>query len=166
MDQLIERLRKHSEEVGDCWEWHGAMQSNAPTPVINFKGAAMPVRRVIAITRGPINGKLATHKCGNALCVNPDHVILVTRQKLQKRIALTVNYQSNPARMQKLAVHARTKGKLTLELAEQIRQADGIQREIAKRFGVSQATVSSIKRGRTWRDYTNPWTQLIGGLNK
>lgn len=167
MDQLIERIRRHIEEVGDCWEWQGAMQSAAPVPVMNYKQSVMPVRRLIAIERGVIvKGKFATYRCGNQLCVNPDHVIVVTRQKLQKRIAAETKYQINPVRMQKLATFARARGKLTLELAQAIRDAEGSQRDIAKRFGVTQATVSVIKRGKTWRDYTNPFTQLIGGLNK
>lgn len=167
MDQLIERIRRHIEEVGDCWEWTGALQTAAPVPVMNYKQSVMPVRRLIAIERGAVlNGKLATYRCGNQLCVNPDHVILVTRQKLQKRIAAETRYQINPVRMQKLAVMARARGKLTMELAQAIRDAEGSQREIAKRFGVSQATVSVIKRGKTWRDYTNPFIQLFGGMSK
>jgi hypothetical protein len=166
IDQLIERLRKHSEEVGECWEWHGATQTQAPTPMMRFNERSIPVRRAIAIARGmQIEGKLATHKCGNPLCVNPDHVTLVTRRKLQQRNALTIRYQTNPVRMQKLAQKARSKAKLTMELAEQIRQAEGTQREIAAAYGITQATVSVIKRGKTWRDYTNPWAGLIGGRN-
>lgn len=167
MDQLIERLRKRTEEVGECWEWHGALQSNAPTPVMRHEGTTMAVRRVIAIVAGlQLTGRLATHKCGNPLCVNPDHVAMVTRKRLQKRIATTIQYHASPVRMQKLADKARSKAKLTMDLAEQIRQAEGPQRQIAARFGVTQATVSVIKRGKTWRDYSNPFAQLIGGLNK
>jgi predicted XRE-type DNA-binding protein len=68
--------------------------------------------------------------------------------------------------MAKISSVARQHAKLNEQLAEEIRQADGTQREIAKRFGVSQATVSVIKRGKTWRDYNNPFAQLIGATNK
>lgn len=75
-------------------------------------------------------------------------------------------YTSSPLRMKKLADKARENSKLNSELAAEIRDAEGTQREIAARFGISQATVSVIKRGKTWRDYFNPFIQLIGGLNK
>lgn len=154
-------------EVGECWEWQGALQSNAPVPTMNFNGKVGPVRRHIAEHLGmPVEGKLATCNCGNALCVNPEHVVLVTRKKLQQRIAKEIRHAVNPVRMKKLSDRARAQGKLTLEQAQAIRDAVGKQRDIAAQFSVTQATVSAIKRGRTWRDYTNPFAQLIGGLNK
>ncbi len=154
-------------EVGECWEWQGALQTNAPVPTMNFNGKVGPVRRHIAEHLGlPIEGKLATCNCGNALCVNPDHVVLVTRRKLQQRIAKEIRHAVNPVRMKRLADRARAHSKLTPEQVQAIREASGKQRDIAALFGVSQATVSSIKRGRTWRDYSNPFAQLIGGLTK
>ena len=167
MKELIERVQKHIEEVGDCWEWQGAMQSSAPTPMINYKRRCKPVRRVLAEAMGKaIQGKFVTCKCRNELCVNPDHLLIVTRKRLQEMLSKERNYTSNPVRNKKLADKARLNCKLTVELAAEVREAEGTQREIAARFGISQATVSVIKRGVTWRDYSNPFAQLIGGLNK
>lgn len=167
MKELIERVLKHIDEVGDCWEWNGATQSNSPTPSINWKRQCKPVRRVLAEAMGKaIQGKFVTCKCRNELCVNPDHLLVVTRKRLQEMLAKERNYQVNPVRMKKLADKARLNSKLTVELAAEIRDAEGTQREIAARYGISQATVSVIKRGKTWRDYSNPFAQLIGGLNK
>lgn len=143
------------------------MQSNAPTPMINYKQRVQPVRRALAQHMGKaITNKLVTCKCRNELCVNPDHLLVVTRKRLQEMVTKERKYTSNPVRMQKLATKARAHAKLTPELAAEIREADGSQREIAARYGISQATVSVIKRGVTWRDYSNPFAQLIGGLNK
>ncbi len=167
MKELIERVRRHIEEIGDCWEWTGATQSNAPTPMMNYKGRVGSVRRFLAEAQGKsIKGKLVTCKCRNELCVNPDHLLVVTRKRLQEMVSKERKYTSNPVRMKKLADKARENSKLTSELAAEVREADGTQREIAARYGVSQATVSVIKRGKTWRDYFNPFIQLIGGLNK
>lgn len=164
MKELIERVRRHIEEIGDCWEWTGATQANAPTPTMNYKGRVGSVRRFLAEAQGKsIKGKLVTCKCRNELCVNPDHLLVVTRKRLQEMVSKERKYTSNPVRMKKLADKARENSKLTSELAAEVRDADGTQREIAARFGISQATVSVIKRGKTWRDYTNPFTQLIGG---
>lgn len=164
---LLDRVRRLVIEVGDCWEWQGALQWNSPVPVLNYNGKVGPVRRHIAEELGlPLQGKLATCNCGNQLCVNPEHVVMITRKRLQQRIAKDLRRAVNPVRMKKLSDRARAAGKLTLEQAQAIREAEGKQREIAARFGVTQATVSAIKRGKTWRDYSNPFAQLIGGLNK
>jgi len=162
--------------VGDCWEWQNAYQVCGATPTINTydpvtgKRRVMSVRRLIMLDKykanpGVMKNKLATYKCGNSCCVNPDHIELATRQKLQSRLTGLHKSQSNPVRNKLLADKSRLKSKLTEEKAQQIREAEGTQRQIAAQFGVSQATISCIKRGKTWRDYSNPFAQLIGGLN-
>lgn len=165
MTRLLERVKAKVVEVGDCWEWQGAMQTTSPVPTMNFEGKVKPVRRHLAEAMGlPVQGKLATYRCGNALCVHPDHLMVITRKKLQQRIAKEFKHHANPIRLKKLSDKARARSKLTAELAQAIRDAEGTQRDIAAQYGVTQATVSVIKRGVTWRDYTNPFTQLLGGL--
>lgn len=163
MEELIERIRRHIEEVGDCWEWTGALQPNSPCPVMRFKQRTSQVRRFIAEFQGKqVMGKFATCKCRNQLCVNPDHVMVVTRKRLQELVAQERQYQSNPVRMKKIADKARQRSKLTPEVVEQIKSAEGTQRVIAAQFGITQAAVSSIKRGRTWKEYSNPFAGLYG----
>lgn len=162
---LIERLRKRSNEVGDCWEWFGSMQSSRNTPAMNWRGHVKPVRRHIAETMGlDLTGKVVTCSCRNRLCVNPDHLEVLTRKRLQTLTAKEQRYANNPARVKKISERARSRSRLTLEIVQQIRDAEGVQDDIAARFGVSQATVSSIKRGHTWRDYNNPFAGLIGKI--
>lgn len=127
----------------------------------------MSVRRLIMEVQGySLESKVATCTCANHLCVNPEHIEVITRKKLTKRVASQIRRSVNVVRMAKISSIARQHAKLNEQLAEEIRQAEGTQREIAKRFKVSQATVSVIKRGLTWRDYNNPFAQLLGGLNK
>lgn len=165
MDALVQKIYGRCEEYGDCWEWQGATQSCGSTPMINYKQRVVSVRRLLAEHMGhDVKGKVVTYDCGNELCVNPAHVQVTTRKKLSKRISVDLKFHTNPVRMKKLSDAARARGKLTMELANQIREASGTQREIAARFGVSQATVSVIVRGITWREYSNPFAQLIGGL--
>lgn len=167
MEELIERIRKHIEEVGDCWEWTGALQPHAPTPVMRFHQKTSQVRRFIAIYQGKqLKGRLATCKCRNELCVNPEHVVVVSRQRLQQLIAQERQYQTNPVRMKKLAEKARQRSPLTPEQVAEIRESSDSQRVIAARYGITQGAVSSIKRGRTWKDYSNPFVGLFQGLLK
>lgn len=165
--RLIERVRARVEEIGDCWEWTGALQVCGSTPTMRHDGRAGAVRRFLAVEMGMnVTNKLATAKCDNPLCVCPDHIIVVSRKQLQQRLAKATRYQTNPLRMKRLSDKARAHSKLNPEIVQQIRDAEGKQRDIARAFGISQAAVSQIKRGRTWRDYTNPFAQLIGGLTK
>tara|TARA_R110002126_G_scaffold267214_2_gene410630 strand:+ start:232 stop:735 length:504 start_codon:yes stop_codon:yes gene_type:complete len=160
---LINYVKKRSEEIGDCWEWTGALQQCGTTPTMRYQQQTISVRRLLLMGQGlDVAGKVATSSCGNKLCVNPDHLELITRKRLTKRIA--ANFANSISLMRKahISISMRQRSKLTAALADEIRQSDGKQRDIAKRYGVSQTTVNGIKNGRTWRDYLNPFAQLIG----
>jgi predicted XRE-type DNA-binding protein len=158
---LIEQIRKHVVEEGDCWNWTGAMQTSGTVPTMNYKRKVGAVRRFILQEQGvDLSKRLATYTCGNPLCVNPEHVSPATRRAVQRRTTEEQGHQKSLLRRKKLADNARKRAKLNPELARQVREADGTQDEIAARFGVSQATVSVIKRGVTWKDYNNPFAGL------
>lgn len=134
---------------------------------MRYNGEVNGVRRFLARDMGiDVKGKVATNKCGNWLCVNPAHILVVSRAALQKRIAKTVNYNTNPLRQKKISDLKRQQSRLNMEIVEQIRQANDTQRNLAKTYGVTQATISCIKTGRTWRDYSNPFAALVGALTK
>lgn len=162
---LLEYLRARSEEVGECWEWTGALQSARGSPVMRYERVAQPVRRVIAIELGmQVKGRMATVRCCNSLCVNPEHVVVLTRKQLQQRTAKVTQLHANPTRCRKLAQTARRTAKLSEAQVAEIRALEGLtQRQIAGRYGITQATVSAIRRGVKWKDYSNPWLQLLKG---
>lgn len=163
--RLEQYLRERSDEVGDCWEWNRAVQTSSGCPVMRYEGKAQAVRRVIAVELGmALDGRLAAVKCANAKCVNPAHVVVLTRKQLQQRTAKLTHLHANPARCRKLAAKARQTGKLTEEQVAEIRAIEGMkQRDIAALYGVTQATVSAIRRGVKWKDYGNPWLGLLKG---
>lgn len=85
----------------------------------------------------------AAHRCGNALCVTPNHLRWATPKenhadKLEHGTLLRgVNVVGS---------------KLTEEQVYDIRSLNGgmSQREIAKRFGIAQGTVSDIRLRKSW----------------
>lgn len=161
MSDLIDRIKKHIVEEGDCWNWTGALQTCGATPAMHYKGKVGAVRRFILEDQGvELDKRLATYTCGNPACVNPEHVAPATRQAVQRRTVRESCYTSDPVRRKRVSDKARQRAKLTLGQALAIREADGNQREIAARFGITQATVSKIKRGETWQDYSNPFAGL------
>lgn len=159
---LLDRVRALSDEVGECWDWRGALQRGGCTPTMRMGSGTIAVRRALAIEMGlSLQRRVATVGCGNRLCVRPEHVQTISRAKLQKRIASDL--QLHPTRARKLAEKARQSGKLNETQVAEIRAAEGLtQRQLAAQYGISQATVSSIRRGEKWKDYRNPWMQLMG----
>lgn len=160
--QDIESIRSRCEEIGDCWEWQMALQLRSRSPVMRYQGKHMCVRRVVALAMGHnIEGKVATYKCGNNLCVNPDHIVVMTKTTLQKRTnKVNVQYM-HPTRRQRVAAARRASAKLSPEIVQKIREDTRAQRKIASDYGITQTTVSRIKRGEMWRDYTNSFIQLF-----
>lgn len=160
-DELFARVMAHVIEVGECWEWQGALKVSGTTPMLQWGGRTISVRRALLLAAGVRLGvRVATCRCGNELCVNPAHLEAITRAKLAKRSAVAAPL--NVLRQSKLSARARERSKLTLEIVQAIRAAEGTQRQIAAAFGVCQATVSYIRSNRSWRDYTNPFAQLFG----
>lgn len=158
---LIEQIRKRVVEEGDCWNWTGALQACGSVPTMQYQGKVGAVRRFILLEQGVnLSKRLATYTCGNPFCVNPEHVAPATRRAVQRRTTAEVGYQSTLLYRKKLSDSARTRAKLTTELAGQVRDAEGSQSAIAARFGISQSVVSSIKRGKTWRNYNGPFAGL------
>ena len=165
---LLQLVRTKAEEVGNCWDWSGALQQHKFSPMFRYKGQVQPVRRILAMSMQmdmQIDEKpaFATVKCGNRLCVNPTHVVTLSRKELQQRTAEATPLNLNQARCRKLAQSARRNGKLTEAQVAEIRAIEGMrQRDIAALYGITQSTVSAIRRGAKWKDYSNPYLQLMG----
>lgn len=159
---LLRTIRKHVVEEGDCWNWTGAFQSKSGTvPTMRWQGKTSSVRRFVLLAGGvDLTKRLATYTCGNPLCVNPEHLTHITRRALQKRTAKVSGYANNPTRCKRVSDKARARSNIDITIATEIREADGTQRDIAARFGIKQSAVSKIKRGETWREYTNPFAGL------
>lgn len=162
MSQLIDRIRSRCEEVGDCWEWQGAVQQRSRSPVMRHNGKQQCVRRWLAEALGhAVDGKVVTYRCRNHLCCKPEHLQVMTEMELRKRTNKTQQRFMSMTRRQRVAAFKRATAKLTLEQVQAIREDARTQREIAKDYGVSQTTVSRIRRGEIWRNYTNPFIHLL-----
>lgn len=162
MNAEIERIRLKCIECGECWMWQGATDGGR-TPVMRGPGRVLiSVRRRVLILSGiDVTGKLAVSTCEEYLCVAPKHAAAWTRKRLQQRSAKTTRYGKSVSRMAKIAEKRRESAKLSMEIATQIRNDTGSQRERAKKYGICQSTVSAIDRGLIWKDYSNPFSALV-----
>lgn len=127
-----------------CWEHRGFARGAAR---MGYRGVLVNGRAEYAhrfmfeLTKGKIpKGILVMHTCDNPACVNPKHLRLGTPKD---------NTQDGLSKGRVLLENK----KLTVDRAEEIRRIYGAggttQKELAEQFGVSQAAISSITRGRT-----------------
>ena len=110
-------------------------------------------RRSYEIAHGPIpDGKVVITTCRELLCVNPDHLQLVTRGQLIKlSYKETRNTQHEYPR--RLAARVAQGGlKLDIEKAREIRASELKAEDEAKRLGVSVSLVHKIRQGKIWRE--------------
>jgi hypothetical protein len=128
------------EETG-CWEWVG-YYFNGGYPGINIDKKMTLVHRFSYQTFiGPlIDGLVICHNCNNKKCVNYNHL----RQDTQKSNCIDKSY----AKTMKSQI-------LTVEQAIEIKNAlknpyYGIQRDLAKKYGLTQQTICDIKKNRHW----------------
>jgi hypothetical protein len=158
----MELVREKCIEDGDCLIWQAAKSpSGAPYMKVHGYGS-MPVRRWIAgnVLGLQIDGRMASTICGNSACVEPEHVEMKTRSKMQRDAVKRTQYHLNPVRNQKLYKAAAARSPYSKETVEKIRAAEGSQRSIARDFGVSFAMVNRIKNGQSHRNYSSPWAGL------
>jgi hypothetical protein len=86
------------------------------------------------------NGMFVLHKCDNPSCVNIDHLELGDQKK---------NVQDCIARGRR--VINRGRAKISFAVADRIRRSRKRGVELAKLYGLSKASISEIRHGKTWR---------------
>ena len=93
--------KTHIDPATGCWIWEGSrdlhrFRGGKPQPYGHYRGR--PAHRVAwedANGRPIPVGMLVDHSCHQTLCVNPDHLRLVTnKQNLENRAGLNLNNKS------------------------------------------------------------------------
>lgn len=103
----------------------------------------MAHRVAYELANGPIDGGLfVMHKCDNRRCVNPEHLTLGT----------FADNMADMVRKSRQAAGSRNSHAKLRELdVIEIRSLIGKYGMIAKRYNVSQTTISEIKARKIWR---------------
>lgn len=151
-------------DCGDCWVWQGPTNGSGH-PKVSLRDADgrswVSARRVTytAAKREIPAGRLITVNCGNPKCLNPDHLTLTTKADAARK------GNANPAtRIKRAASSARSNqlrfGKITMEIAREIRNSDKTGTEWAAELGCSVSLVSLVRRNKSWVEQGNPFAQL------
>ena len=147
----VDRFHKKYEiSESGCWIWTAGTRPNGKGVLYprhwTDDGKSIGAHRFsFELSRGAIpKGMYVCHKCDTPLCVNPDHLFIGThhdnmRDMVTKRRSFTGRGKDKKGR-----------AKLTNQQADQIRKMEISHSKLAAMFGVSQTTISRIKRGESY----------------
>lgn len=150
---------------GDCWEWKTGAKNemHRKHPQICHEGKRGQLVRRVAykLAKGQLRDDLKlVQSCGNPYCLNPEHQLALTEKQKCLRAAKAGAW-SSPVRGKKIAdARRKTLAKLTHENVQEIRGSDASGKELAQVYGVCESMVSAIRRGKLWKDYSNPFSGL------
>lgn len=161
----LERIKSRCLECGACWQWTGSTSGTCPK--IAWWGEHgrehRVVRRIVwELAKGPIpEGMLVTVNCGNSLCLNPAHLELTTRAEVTRK-----NSAKAAVQLRRRASSARTAqakfGKITMDIAREIRLSDKTGRQLARELEVSPSLVSKVRLNKSWIEPQNPFSFGLG----
>ena len=136
--QFIESL----PDTDHCIYWPFYLYKNG-YGYFRYKGADRPAHRVSLMIVTGLDPKHldASHTCHIRRCVNPRHLKWKTRSE---------NLRDRPYNGTVNRGEINGNSKLTRHDVSAIMRDKRVQHEIAKDFGIAQATVSKIKLGQRW----------------
>jgi hypothetical protein len=157
-DYLANRVMWRCEEYGDCCLWTGAR--NPRGPVVSVKNVEYPLRKAVwecTHDESAPPGMVVTTTCREHLCLNPDHVILMTRAQLNRRTLKTGNHK---LRLMNIAIARRKASPLSDEAVRAIRLDGERAPDAAAKHGVSVAYVYMLRANKFRRELSTPFAGL------
>lgn len=152
-DRFLKYVLK--DEDNGCWLWQ-ACTTTFGYGQFYFERRLQNAHRVSwQIFNGDLpRGIFVCHKCDNPPCVNPDHLFLGTHEdnmddrKNKRRFVHGKKYYGSSSPFSKLT------DEQVLEILSLYNTDNVQQKELAKRFGVTQACIWYIVNGKTYKDLT------------
>lgn len=153
---------------GDCLIWTSQFGGNRhPYPIISRqrldsgKRGSVGVRRIafFLAKHKPLDGLYVYMKCGDARCVNPEHMVARSRRDVNKGPRRTDHAARAAEGRRRSKVN-----KLDWNKAREIRArllAGERGQSLAAEYGVSKHLISRIKVGKAWAE-RNPFSGLGG----
>lgn len=143
--RFLMRVEKRGKD--ECWPWTGSRQERWHGQWRNAAGEIEPTHRAAwRLFVGEIpEGMHVLHRCDNPICVNPAHFFLGTQSDNAKDMWAKKRARPQTSRGEKHGM-----SKLTAEMVVEIRQSTLSGAEVARKFGVSQTTVSGIRLRKAW----------------
>jgi len=158
---LAQRFWEKVQKGDDCWLWMGVTLKNGYGTISQLvsygKRKTVYAHRVSwELENGPITGGLfVLHKCDVRACVRPSHLFLGGHQdNSDDKIRKGRYRRGDSGRGEKNACAKLANYQVRVIMA--LLGAGKSGRAIAEHYGISDSTVSLIKRGKHYSDVTRP----------
>ena len=132
---VFKHIDMHGGNDNDCWEWKGRLNPKDGRPYFTVNGQRRPSYAIVLelYTGEEAKGRIARHNCDNPICCNPHHIVWG-------------DHQDNMNDMKERERHGLPK--IVIRSIRKLLAEGRTQSDIAKLYGVSRETVSSISTGR------------------
>ena len=136
-------------QPSDCWEWKGGRDKGGYGK-LKLAGVWYKSHRIAYFLFDPTfdQSLLICHQCDNPSCVNPNHLFVGTSADNMRDMKEKGRDCGNKIRGGSLNPGAKLSEKDVIEIRSMYPGTTQI--EIAKKFGIHQATVSEIIRKVSW----------------
>jgi hypothetical protein len=146
MVSLMSKVNVDNNNHDACWEWRGANKGNG----YGHTRYGPAHRRSYEIFKGAIPRNMdICHKCDNRACVNPLHLFVGTRldnmQDAKRKGRMATGDRLGDRRGEKGSA-----AKLKWSDVNEIRSSAASSSELAVKFGVTNTTINTIRRNKTW----------------
>lgn len=144
------RFWSHVEKTDSCWLWTASVDGRGYGQLTILGHRYTASRRVWQLCVGEIPpGLFVLHKCDIRRCVNPDHLFPGT-QKDNMQDCISKGRNRYITHSGEENGHSKLKTQ-DVVFIRQMSKKGKLGKFMAPWFGVSQATISKVIRGETWR---------------
>ena len=132
---IFKHIDMKGGNTNECWEWKGKLNPKDGRPYFTINGLRRPSYAIVleATTGEDQEDRITRHNCDNPICCNPSHLVWG-------------DHQDNMNDMKERERHGLPK--IVVKAIKKLIEKGKTQSEIAKLYGISRETVSSISTGR------------------
>lgn len=147
-ERFLDRfIRYFTTPENGCWLWTASVDAYGYGQIARSggRGPIKAHRAAWILKYGPITSEQhVLHRCDTPACVNPAHLFLGDQAANMKDAA-------DKRRLRKLVPHPRPRARQfsdeTIQIILTTQQYRGVVNQLARRFGISKAYVSLLRRG-------------------
>ena len=156
LKSILTRLKEYSKEASSgCIEWQ-KRKNDCGYGTISYRSKSWLAHRLKwTLERGEIpDGMNVCHTCDNPACINIEHLFLGTQadnvsDMITKGRGCSPGHQGE--KHHNAILSADDVAYIRGELANRKHGKDGTNGRLARKFGVSEATISNINKDRRWK---------------